>query len=446
MLVYDTICALATAPIKSALAIIRLSGVHAFDILKKVVKKDITELKPNSATFLKIYDEDDLIDETVVTFFKGPKSYTGFDTVEFTSHGSMIIVERIIDTLIKNGARRALKGEFSYQAYVNGKINLLKAESINDLINANSLQASKLALSTMNGESSKYLNTIKDELLKDISNFEYLVEDFYIDDDKLFQDTIDDVISSLDDIIKSLKEEINNLKISNKQYNGFRICLVGKTNVGKSTLLNALAKEEKAIVSSIPGTTRDVIEVSIEIDGVAVTLIDTAGIRKSKNVVENIGIEKAKKEIKKADLILLLSDKGFKRINPELLKLIKDKEVIKVSTKSDLNSDESKDYDIKISAMYSSLDELKDLIKSKLNINNNHSSLFLGQRELDYLNIIVSLLSDAKKTLVETRIIDISADKIRLVISKINEMKGYDKSQTMEDIYQTLFSNFCLGK
>ena len=446
MLVFDTICALATANYKSALAIIRLSGNHALDILKVITKKNLSNLKPNSSSFMKLYDEDELIDEAIVTYFKGPKSYTGFDTVEFTTHGSLIIVERLMDTLIKNGARRALKGEFSYQAYMNSKMNLLKAESINDLINANSLQASKLALKAMEGDSSKYLDNIKNELLKDISNFEYLVEDIYIDEENLFQDTIDDVINSLDRINKSLNEELEKLKISNRQYNGYRICLVGKTNVGKSTLLNALAKEEKAIVSSIPGTTRDVIEVTIEIDGVSVTLIDTAGIRKSKNVVENIGIEKAKKEIKKADLILLLSDKGFKKINPELLSLIENKEIIKVSTKSDLNEMHNDDYDIKISALYSSLDELKKMIKEKLNFTKEHSSMFLGQREADYLNVIINLVLDAKKTLVETRIIDISADKIRLIISKINEMKGFDKSQTMEDIYETLFSNFCLGK
>ena len=446
MLVFDTICALATPDIKSALAIIRMSGENSLDIFKHLVKTDISNIKPNSAKLFKLYDGEDLIDEAIVTFFKGPNSYTGFDTIEFSTHGSPIITSRLIDTLVKNGARRALKGEFSYQAYFNGKMNLLKAESINDLINANSIQASKLALKAMSGESSKYLNDISNELLDDISNFEYLIEDIYIDDKDSYQETIDKVITSLSKIEKSLIDNLNQLKMTNRKYNGYRICLVGKTNAGKSTLLNALVKEEKAIVSSIPGTTRDVIEASLEIEGIAVTLIDTAGIRKSKNVIENIGIAKAKEEIKRADLILYLSEKDTKNKDEELLKLIEGKQIIKVKTKSDLDDKKDDEFDIQISALYSSLDPLKELIKKKLNFSKENTSIFLGEREEDYLNKILNLTMDARKTLEETRLIDISSDKIRLIIEKINEMKGQDKSKTMEDIYQTLFSNFCLGK
>ena len=446
MLVFDTICALASFPNKSALAIIRLSGKSAFDILKMIVKKNIDDFKPNSVKLLKLYDEDELLDEAIVTYFKGPNSYTGFDTVEFTTHGSMIIVNRLLEALVKNGARRAVKGEFSYQAYFNGKMDLLKAESINDLINANSIQASKLALKAMNGESSKYLDQIKDELLEDIANFEYFIEDQFVDDEETYQPVIDQVIDSLTKIEKSLKEKLIDLKLSNRKYGGYRICIVGKANVGKSTLLNALVKEDKAIVSAIPGTTRDVIEANIEIDGVKVTLIDTAGIRKSKNVVENIGIEKTKKEIKKADLILFLSDKKMSSTSEELSKLIRNKPIIKVKTKSDLNNSGDNDYDIQISALHYSLEPLKNLIKEKLNLVKTNDSIFLGEREEDYLTLILKLTSDAKKTLVDTRTIDISSDKIRLIIDKINEMKGCDKPQTMEDIYETLFSHFCLGK
>lgn len=443
MLVFDTIVACATPSAKSALAVIRMSGDDSFEIIKKVIKKKDLTVKPNQAIYLKIYDKDELIDETITSFFVAPNSFTGFNTVEITCHGSLITVERIIDLLIKNGARRALKGEFSYQAYMNNKIDLLKAESINDLINSNSLQANKIALLAMKGEASKFLDEIKEEILKDISSFEYYVEDSYFDDEDEINKSIDEVLSSLENISDRLQQILKDLKVKNRKYSGYRVALVGKSNVGKSTLLNALIKEDKAIVSSIPGTTRDTIEADIEINGIKVTLIDTAGIRESDDVIENIGIKKTINEIDKADLILhIFDDESSEK---EFSSLLEGKNVIRVKSKNDLNK-KVDNYDISISAMFSSLDELKELIKKKLDFQDEKEVLFLGKREEDYLSTIIDEVNDARDVLKQTMILDLSSDKMRRIIDTINEMKGLDKSSTMEDIYKTLFSSFCLGK
>ncbi|MDY5649596.1 MAG: tRNA uridine-5-carboxymethylaminomethyl(34) synthesis GTPase MnmE [Candidatus Enterosoma sp.] len=443
MLVFDTIVACATPLARSALAVIRMSGDESFEIIKKVIHKKNLTIKGNESIFLKIYDEDDLVDETITSFFVAPNSFTGFNTVEITCHGSLITIERIIDLLIKNGARRALKGEFSYQAYMNNKIDLLKAESINDLINSNSIQANKIALLAMKGDASKFLDEIKEEILKDISSFEYYVEDSYFDDEEEIEKTVEEVLSSLEKIHLRLSDTLHDIKVKNRKYSGYRVALVGKSNVGKSTLLNALIKEDKAIVSSIPGTTRDIIEADIEINGIKVTLIDTAGIRKSDDVIENIGIKKTISEIDKADLILhIFDDEDSEK---EFTSLLEGKNVIRVLSKADLNK-KVNSFDISVSALFSSLDDLKEMIKTKLDFQDDKEVLFLGKREEDYIALLKDEVEEAIDVINNTRVLDISSDKMRRIIDTINEMKGLDKSSTMEDIYETLFSSFCLGK
>ncbi|MCR4698711.1 MAG: tRNA uridine-5-carboxymethylaminomethyl(34) synthesis GTPase MnmE [Bacilli bacterium] len=452
MLVFDTICALATPPYKAALATIRLSGEKTLDILSHIIVKDVSQIKPNMAYFVKLYQDknhpDEMIDEVVLTFYKGPKSYTGFDTVEFSTHGSMIVVEEVLDTLVKYGARRAQKGEFSAQAYFNGKMDLLKAEGINDLINATSKRAKTLATKTLSGENTKFAISLKTTLLDYMSRLEYFVENQY-DDEQLddYSGELDQIGTSLKTNILEVGEIIEKTKKANRQYQGFNVAIAGEPNVGKSTLLNALLQEDKAIVSPIPGTTRDVVEGEKEINGLLFRFKDTAGLRKTDDYVENLGIERSYKTMEKADLILLASDCGFNDIdaNKEVQNIIKNKPVIKIATKRDINT--SSDLaDISICSTTDDLHPLIDLIMSKLDLTQKEESSFLGKREEEYLERIHSQMKQAYDAIYDTYQIDIVSDTLRTAINSINDLMGKCEGQTMEDIYQTLFSKFCLGK
>ncbi len=452
MLVFDTICALATPPYKAALATIRLSGEKTLDILSHIIVKDVSQIKPNMAYFVKLYQDknhpDEMIDEVVLTFYKGPKSYTGFDTVEFSTHGSMIVVEEVLDTLVKYGARRAQKGEFSAQAYFNGKMDLLKAEGINDLINATSKRAKTLATKTLSGENTKFAISLKTTLLDYMSRLEYFVENQY-DDEQLddYSGELNQIGTSLKTNILEVGEIIEKTKKANRQYQGFNVAIAGEPNVGKSTLLNALLQEDKAIVSPIPGTTRDVVEGEKEINGLLFRFKDTAGLRKTDDYVENLGIERSYKTMEKADLILLASDCGFNDIdaNKEIQNIIKNKPVIKIATKRDINT--SSDLaDISICSTTDDLHPLIDLIMGKLDLTQKEESSFLGKREEEYLERIHSQMKQAYDAIYDTYQIDIVSDTLRTAINSINDLMGKCEGQTMEDIYQTLFSKFCLGK
>ncbi len=452
MLIFDTICALSTPPYKSALAVIRLSGNKSLEILSHIIKKDVKEIEPNKAYFAKLYKDrnnpETLIDEAVITFYKGPKSYTGFDSVDFSTHGNMIVVEELLEALTFYGARRAEKGEFSAQAHFNGKMDLLKAEGVNDLINASSKRAKQIATGTLSGQNTKIMSNLKKTLLEYMSRLEYFVENTY-DEEQL-----DDYAPELDNIAMLLNENKNALakiiektRLSNKQYNGFNIAIAGEPNVGKSTLLNALLQEEKAIVSPIPGTTRDVVEGEMEIQGILFRFKDTAGLRKTEDYVENLGIERSFKTIGQADLVLLASDNGFADIdrNKELWKAIDKKPFIKIATKKDINENIT-DCDIALCSTKDDLHPLLDLILKKLNLDEKQESSFLGKREEEFLMKISDHIQMTIQAIEVTHQVDIVSDTLRLAIADINELMGNNQGQTMEDIYQTLFSKFCLGK
>ncbi len=452
MLIFDTICALSTPPYKSALAVIRLSGNKSLEILSHIIKKDVKEIEPNKAYFAKLYKDrnnpETLIDEAVITFYKGPKSYTGFDSIDFSTHGNMIVVEELLEALTFYGARRAEKGEFSAQAYFNGKMDFLKAEGVNDLINASSKRAKQIATGTLSGQNTKIMSNLKKTLLEYMSRLEYFVENTY-DEEQL-----DDYAPELDNIAMLLNENKNALdkiiektRLSNKQYNGFNIAIAGEPNVGKSTLLNALLQEEKAIVSPIPGTTRDVVEGEMEIQGILFRFKDTAGLRKTEDYVENLGIERSFKTIEQADLVLLASDNGFADIdrNEELWKAIDKKPFIKIATKKDINQNIT-DCDIALCSTKDDLHPLLDLILKKLNLDQKQESSFLGKREEEFLMKISDHIQMTIQAIEDTHQVDIVSDTLRLAIADINELMGNNQGQTMEDIYQTLFSKFCLGK
>lgn len=447
MLVLDTIVGLATPRMTSALALVRLSGTKAIEIFNNLIKRDAFSLEHGKAYLFNLRKYDGtIIDNALVTIFKDGKSYTGFDTVEFSLHGNMLIVDELIDTLCHFGARLANKGEFSYQAHYNNKISLLQSEKINELIHSKSLVSKNLALGGVVSRDDNFINDIKNSILKISASLEYIIED------ELDLETYDDeskstLSSKLNNIKNSLDKIYEATKKSTSLFSGIKICLVGKPNVGKSSLLNNLIKEDKAIVTSIAGTTRDIVEGERIYKDILFKIYDTAGIRKSRNKIEQIGISKSLSKIDDADVVLFLSDKDFVYLD-ELVKEhninLENKLVLKVGTKKDIKN--TKGHDIQISNLENPDVMIFDTILEKLELNNvreitNH----LTQRELSYLKKISASLEEVIKSI---EVVDLSlvANDLISIVDIFNEMLGESKGSTKEEIYDTIFSNFCMGK
>lgn len=443
----DTIVALATPRMTSALAIIRLSGSKTLSILEHIQKKKAENIIPNQSFFANIYEDistkEKPIDQAVITFYKGPKSYTGEDTAEFSIHGSPLIADALMNACVKWGARPAQRGEYSLKAFLNNKLGLLEAEGVNNLINAKSTLARSLALQAVKGKTEKQIEDIKNTLLYAISEAEYLLEDDYSDHPD-YMDTLhkvqEDKIYPLIKNIEELESKANNAL---KAYNGIKVAIVGKPNVGKSTLLNALVGEEKAIVTPIPGTTRDIIEGDTEINGIQFHFFDTAGIHETNDEVEKIGVERALNAINTADLILLVSPSSFE--NKDLPSIPTGKKVIKIGSKSDLGF--ALGADVEINAKDGQIEELKNrLIKEVSLSSTNTDNSFMSERDLSFLIKVKDLVIKANHALDNGGLIDAFSDDLRRAVALANEMLGLDMRSTEEDIYNTIFSRFCLGK
>lgn len=450
----DTIIGISTALSKGAISIIRLSGDDAIKIVNKVFKGiDLSKVEPNTINYGHIVDFDScqIIDEVLVSIFKAPKSYTKEDVVEINCHGGLFVTNKIYEQLVLLGARPSEPGEFTKRAFLSGRIDLTKAEAVMDVINAENNAALKIANSALNGKISTFVDQKRQELLDIIASISVNID--YPEYDDVEQLTNEDILPKLKTIKLELEDVLNNAKSAKLLKNGINTVIVGKPNVGKSSLLNTLIGENKAIVTNIPGTTRDIVEASINLGQVTLNLIDTAGIRITEDVVEKIGVEKSKEQINKADIILCVLD-GSEPINEqdkEILNEIKNKCHLTIINKIDLeqkiNLGEVDDNVLFISTKNNNtIKELENKILETLNLNNlfNKDITYISNaRQLEKINFAIKALDEALTTIENEATIDFVDIDIRKAWLYLGEIVGQTSTDNLLD---ELFSKFCLGK
>ena len=448
----DTIVAISTALGVGAISIVRLSGKDAISIVNNCFKgKDLTKVESHTINYGFIKDNDEIIDEVLVSIMRAPKTYTTEDIVEINCHGGIIATNRILETMLNNGARLAEPGEFTKRAFLNGRINLVESESVMDIIESKTNDARRLAISTLQGNITKliqdYRKTLKDLLSQIEVNIDYPE---YYDIEVVTKDNIKSSIEVLKkDLDKLIKESNNVMPI--KQ--GIKTIILGKPNVGKSSILNKLLNEDKAIVTNIAGTTRDIVEGEINLDGIIINIIDTAGIRSTNDVVESIGVEKSLSLIKDADLVIVVLNNNEKlsKDDKEILEKTKNKERIIVINKVDLDSKIDLPKDIE-NVVYTStikeegIEELKEKIKELFNIEKIKSKDYTylsNTRQISLAKKALKEIKQAETALNKNMPVDIIEIDLNECFNTLGEIIGETYS---DEIIDNLFKNFCVGK
>ena len=441
-LMFETIVALATPPLKAALGIVRLSGDDVFEVVSKCFSKDLRNIKEKTILYGSIINDQEKIDEVVLLAYKGPKSFTGEDSVEIICHGSPLIYKQIIETCIKNGARMATNGEFSSRAYMHNKIDLIQAEAINDVINSTTKEAKSLNLLSLDGKTSDLIRPIKTKIADILSLIEVNIDyPEYEDIEVANKDKIISIVDELIPQIDSLLDDGEKAKIVNE---GVKVAFVGKPNVGKSSLLNAFLGEDKAIVTEIAGTTRDIVEGRANINGVPFYLFDTAGIRDSNDRIESMGIERSKKAIKDADIVVVVLD-GSNKLDEEdqqILEYTKEYNPIVVYNKNDVSKD---DKVLSISALKGEIKPLIDTINKRLGIDEKVFSkpALNNARQLGLLRKAKESLLSAKEDAKNDLTVDLISTSLFDAYTAVLEILG---ESNQLDLSKEIFSRFCVGK
>ena len=440
----ETIVALATAPIKSALAIIRVSGDDSFKIVSKCFSKDINDIKERTLLFGNIVDGGKVIDEVVLAIYKGPKSFTGEDLVEIICHGSVLIANEIIELLIKYGARYAINGEYSSRAFLNNKIDLIQAEAINDVINASTKEAKELSILSLKGKTSELIAPIKVRIADILSLIEVNID--YPEYEDIEVANKEHIISLVDELVPVIDKLVSNGEKGLIIKEGIKVALVGKPNVGKSSLLNALLGESKAIVTDIAGTTRDIVEGEINLNGVVLHLLDTAGIRDTGDAIESIGVNKTKEAIKEADLVIVLLDASsdLDEEDKDIISLCENVPHILVYNKADKLT-QKEDNKLYISALTNDLTPLKEEIYKVLGIQEEsfRTPSLNNVRQLGLLKAAKEALLKAKEDADNELSIDLVSVSLMDAYNAILEILG---EYNQRDISKEIFSRFCVGK
>lgn len=440
---FETIVALATPPLKSALAIIRVSGDDCFDVVSKCFSKDIRSIDKRTLLTGEIIEDNIVIDQVVLAIYKGPKSFTGEDLVEIMCHGSMLIANQIIECLIKNGARLAVNGEYSSRAYLHGKVDLIQAESINDVINATTKESKQLSIQSLKGEVSKLVLPVKTKIADLISLIEVNIDFPEYEDIEVANKDL--IVKSIDSITPEIEKLISDGQKAKIIKDGIKVAIVGKPNVGKSSLLNALTGEEKAIVTNIAGTTRDIVEGEVNLNGVVLHLLDTAGIRDVEDVVESIGVERAKKSIDEAELVIVVLDgsKPLEDKDEEILELTKNSNRIIVYNKVDLHKN-SGDL-IQISALNKDISPLVNEIYRVIGLDEQSfkQPALNNTRQLGLLKKTYEALKKAKEDALNNLPVDLISISLMEGYNAILEILG---EANQVDLSKEIFSRFCVGK
>ena len=443
---FETIVALATPPMKSALAIIRVSGDDCFEIVSKCFSKDITNIKERTVLVGYIEDKKNSqkIDQVVLVIYKGPNSFTGENLVEIICHGSMLISQQILDILIENGARMATNGEYSSRAFIHQKVDLIQAESINDIINATTKEAKNLSMLSLKGDTSKLIQPVKTRLADIISLIEVNID--FPEYEDIEQANQQQVITICDEIISKIDKLIDDGEKAKIVKDGIKVAIVGKPNVGKSSLLNSLLGEEKAIVTDIAGTTRDTVEGDINLNGIVLHLVDTAGIREANDVVESIGVDRSKKAIEQSELVLVVLDGSEKptKEDEEILNITKDSNRIIIYNKADKISDKNDDR-IYISALNNNIESLRKEIYKNLGLDDKvfHQPALNNARQIGLLKRAKLSLEKAKEDASNGLPVDLISVNLMDAYNAVLDILG---EKNKADLSKEIFSRFCVGK
>ena len=459
MKVVDTIAAIATASGNSGIGIIRVSGDEAVEIVDKIFKsvnsdKKLVNVKSHTINYGHIVDNDKVIDEVLVSVMNGPHSYTGEDVVEINCHGGMIVIRKILEIVLKNGARSAEPGEFTKRAFLNGRMDLSQAEAVMDVINAKNEFALSSSIEQLNGRVSEKIKSLRKKIIYNIAFIESALDD----PEHISIDGYSDKLSKiLEEVNGELSRLINNFDNGRIVKEGVKTVILGKPNAGKSSLLNLLLGEERAIVTDIEGTTRDTLEESINLNGVFLNLIDTAGIRDSEDVVEQIGVNKAKELAEKSDLVIFVADasKELDENDKEIINLIKDKQAIVLLNKSDLgtiiNEKNVSEFDNKPVITFSAktgdgLDELENKIRDLFyegKVKYNDELYITNARQKESLINAKNSIEEVIKSVENDMPEDFYSIDLMDAYTYLGQIIG---ESVEDDLVNEIFSKFCMGK
>ncbi len=439
---FDTIAAIATPIGTGGVGIVRISGAKAFEITQNIFS--VKNIAPNTVTYGWVKENDEIVDEVVVLYFKTPKSFTGEDIIEIQAHGGINVLRKILDLVLKNGARAAERGEFSKRAFLNGKIDLSKAEAVLDLIHAKTSKFASKSAKNLSGKLADEISIVKKSIFETLSK---IIAGIDFPDD-MPEPSYEILSAELSEAKEKIEKILLSAENSNVMRQGVKIAIVGRPNVGKSSLFNTLLSMERAIVTDIAGTTRDVIQETLDIDGIPVTLIDTAGIREGEiDKVEKIGIDFTKQAVKDSDLSLFLYDSsmGMTDEDKQIFALVEDKNYIKVAAKSDLCGNRQ-DFD----ALYISNvnEENVNLLREKISnavINKDltETEFTTNSRQQDCLRRSLTFLNIALDAVGCEEIQDLISIDVKSALLALDEITG---EVITDDILNNIFDNFCIGK